>query len=294
MLMLTRGNLSASISPEFGGTICALEYYDPDGTRIPILEPLEDPAAGLKAGSFIMAPFCNRIADGRFTFDGKTFQIPVTRPEEGMAIHGYARERPWEVVSAGTDHALLRLQFHEPDLPWRFDIEQEITLSNTALGVALRMVNRGDQPMPFGFGLHPWFPKLPGTTLTLANRGAYQQDARNLPIAQTAPREGFQPGAALSLTDIPLIDTCFAGWQPPKAEIAMHNDGVAVILTASGALDYLHVYVPDNRAVFCAEPVSHLPDVLNRPDLGAEAAMTVLAPGEMLEGGMELRVEQRR
>src|SRR5688500_11551933 len=43
----------------------------------------------------VLAPFPNRIADGRYTFDGHTCQVALDEPERGNAIHGMVRWLDW-------------------------------------------------------------------------------------------------------------------------------------------------------------------------------------------------------
>lgn len=288
MLTLEAHGYHAAIAPNYGASLTALDWQAPDGARIALLAPLVDPAAGLRAGCFVMAPFANRIADGRFDFGGQVWQTPVNRPEEGMAIHGHARDRAWQVHRHQADRAVLGLSVDDPDLPWQFEISQTVTLSPEGVTVALGLTNRGPRAMPFGMGLHPWFPKPAGARLSFASTGSHFRDARGLPLPETRMQPGFDPDHPLPLPEFPWFDGCFSGWTPPEARIDWPGQGVSLHLRASGALRHLHVYVPDDRAVFCAEPVSHLPDAVNRPGLGAGAAMTLLAPGDSMDGAMTL------
>lgn len=285
MIALEAHGWRARLAPQFGASLTTLDWRGPAGAWHPVLAPLADPAAGLTAGCFVMAPFANRIADGRFSFMGRAYHIPVNRPAEGMAIHGRARERAWQVVAAGEDHALLSLHLDEPDFPWCFDLTQHTTLTPAGVRVALTITNRGPKPMPFGLGLHPWFPKAADTTLHFTAATLHRRDARGLPLPQTEAHPEFA-APARPLAQLPWLDGCAGDWSPREACIT--GGGIALTLRASGALKHLQVYVPDDRPVFCAEPVSHLPDAINRPELGADAAMTPLALGESLSGAMIL------
>ena len=139
-----------------------------------------------------------------------------------------------------------------------------------------------------GLGLHPWFPKPAGTTLSFAARGAHQRDALGLPLAETAPQPAFAAAAPQPLDHLPWFDGCFSDWSPRRARICWPDRKAALVLAGEGAFRHLHVYVPDDRAVLCAEPVSHLPDAVNRPDLGPTAQMTLLARGQSLSGSLIL------
>lgn len=42
----------------------------------------------------------NRIADGRFRFDGREYRFPITRPEENNYHHGILKSQPFAVSKA--------------------------------------------------------------------------------------------------------------------------------------------------------------------------------------------------
>ncbi len=51
--------------------------------------------------SSFLAPFPNRIADGRYTFDGKEHQLIINKPNENNAIHGFVSDREFSIVRSG-------------------------------------------------------------------------------------------------------------------------------------------------------------------------------------------------
>src|SRR6266436_4622520 len=48
-----------------------------------------------RSGVPILFPFPNRIRDGRFTWAGHTYQLPLNDPAQKNAIHGFACRVPW-------------------------------------------------------------------------------------------------------------------------------------------------------------------------------------------------------
>ncbi len=288
MVRLEAHGWRAQLAPDHGASLTALEVRHPAGTGawLPVLAPLADPGQGLRAGCFVMAPFANRIDGGRLAVDGRHWQIPLNRPEEGMAIHGFARDRTWRITGHGPDRVRAELLVEDPGLPWQFGLVQTVTLAPAGMRIGLELTNRGPRPMPFGLGLHPWFPKRPGTRLTFARPQMQRRDTRGLPLPGTDPQPGFAPGSAQPLEAMPWLDGSFTDWSPREAEILWPDAGLRLTLRAEGALRHLHVFVPDDRPLFCAEPVSHLPDAINRPAL--PGGMDRLAPGAVLAGAMAL------
>lgn len=286
---LTSGTYRAVVDPAQGGAILSADWHSPAGLDVAVLEPMSGSLAPFKAGCFAMVPFANRIADGRFSFEGRDYAVPVNHPAEAVAIHGFGRDNLWRVTERDSATVILEQDFERAENPYRYHARQEISLSDDGLRVSLSVRNDGPRAMPFGIGFHPWFPKTPRTTLTFASRGVLERDARGLPVAPSRPEPAFEPDAPAALGAFPWFDGFFEGWEPHQARLVRPEDGIAIELSAQGAFRHLHVFVPDDRAVLCAEPVSHAPDAINRPELGGANAMQVLAPGDVMAGTMTIR-----
>lgn len=286
---LKAGPYRVVVDPEGGGAILSAEWRSPTGEARAMLEPMSASLAPFKAGCFAMVPFANRIADARFRFEGRDYAVPLNRPAEAMAIHGFGRENPWHVTEQDDVTLVIEQSFARDANPYRYRARQEIGLSDDGIAISLSVRNDGADTMPFGIGLHPWFPKTPLTTLAFHSRGLMGRDARGLPVAPPRDEPAFASQAPSPLGPFPWLDGFFEGWEPRAARIVRPEDGIAVEISAKGAFRHLHVYVPDDRPVLCAEPVSHAPDAINRPELGAASAMQALAPGETLAGTMILR-----
>ncbi|MDR6433666.1 hypothetical protein [Brucella pseudogrignonensis] len=272
------------VDPKHGATILSVEWQHPDGDQVPLLLSLDQPEAGLKAGCFVMAPFANRIDGGKFVLNDRPIQLPVNAPDEAMAIHGFSRDRQWQCASVRDDRVLMTDIVAGSQHPYSYHLGQQISILPEGIRVSLSIRNESLLRLPFGLGLHPWFEKTPGATLEFSSGGAPRSDTRGLPEGCAVLMAGFEPGCPTRLSVLPLINSCFSGWNSCEALIKWPERSTALMLRAEGALKHLHVFNPQDRAVFCAEPVSHLPDAVNRPALGKDAAMTILSPGESLSG----------
>ena len=241
-------------------------------------------------GSFIMAPFANRLAGGRFAFDGRRIVLPGHHLTDGNAIHGFSRHRPWRIVDRSASSLQMSDTFAEPDNPYRYQATHTVAL--TAAGVSLHLVlmNQGQETLPFGAGFHPWFTKEKATFLTFAADTQFSRCAsgfaeRPMPMPSSG---GFASGADLGR--MPWFDGHFAGWRPRLATIEWRRRDLRLAIGASPALGNLHVYVPDEIPAFCVEPVTHVPDVHNRRILAGHGDLTILAPGESMEISAQLCV----
>lgn len=273
-LPLAAGDWSVTLAPEDGAGITAMRAGGRD-----ILVPAPAGAAlGGPFGAFWMIPWANRLDAGRLG----PYRLPVNRAEDDTAIHGLSRDRPWRVETQAPDRALLVQQIDAA--PYRYAARLAVILDAAGLALDLTVTNRGEAPMPFGAGWHPWFVRPAGTHLSFRATQRCTHDARCLPVS-AEPSPGLDGGEEAFLG----LDTHFAGWDG-AARIAW--PGLTLHMRATGALaTNLQVYAPRARTVLCVEPSSHLPDVANRPAMAALGPMRLLLPGESLTGRITLTAE---
>lgn len=277
MIVLEAAGWKAVLLPGQGAALASLTLHGRD-VIVPV-PPGGDPHAGFH-GAFWMAPWANRLDAGRITVAGRDWQMPVNRPIENTALHGFLREHPWRVVGAGADHADLALGFGSP--PFHGEAVLGVRLGAEGLVLRLALRNTGDVPTPMGFGWHPFFVRPPGTRLRFRATTAFDRDPRTLPINPHASAGVDGADAALD-----GLDTHFAGWDG-VARIS-RPDGLALTLRAEGPWAHnLQVFAPPGAGVLCVEPVTHAPDAPNRPDSARHGAMHVLAPGAELSASLAL------
>ena len=279
----------AVIDVENGASLLSLTWLKPDGDRFEILHPCPPATPARDGGCFIMAPFANRIDGGRFEFNGRTIQLPLNRPDDGLAIHGFSRDRKWEVLAGDGFSLRVRDQYHgDGSILFAYTLVQAITLDEDGVELSLELTNLAAATLPYGFGFHPWFQKEPHTYLSFAAETAFHRSERGFPERPSphARQQEFSEG--VEVTSMPWFDGHFAGWQSRSAMVDWRSSGVRMRLSAAGALRNLHLYVPDDRPVFCVEPVSHVPDVVNRRSFAAFGDATELRQGEKMTGSMRL------
>jgi aldose 1-epimerase len=279
-LALAGGGWEAMLLPGQGAAFARLACRGAE-----VLAPLPlgaDPNRSF-AGAFLMAPWTNRLDEGRLPVGGTNWRLPVNRPSDDTAIHGLVRDAAWTVAEADSSRAVLLQQgdAEAAGVPWYWQARLEVVLEAASLRLALRLTNAGAQPFPFGCGWHPFFARPAGTRLRFAATTLFARDARCLPIA-AQPSAGVD-GAEPSYEG---LDTHFAGWDG-MAEIARPD--FALRLEASGAwAGNLQVFAPAGSHILCVEPVSHVPDAPNRPDFARFGPLSLLAPGETQQAALRI------
>ncbi|MBS0643685.1 MAG: aldose 1-epimerase [Proteobacteria bacterium] len=232
-------------------------------------------------GWFPLVPYCNRIAQGRFTWRGRQYRLAPNFGDRPHTIHGIGWQRPWTVESVAADRATLTLA-HAADDSWPFAFDAAIGYVVTADAVVatLSLTNRAPDAAPAGIGLHPYIPKDNNAALRFNADGVWINTPDVLPLRHTPVPPEWRFATPLEAAPMRL-DNCFTGWDR-SADV--RAGAASMRIEASETFTNLQVFTPDWGDFFCAEPVSHVPDALNRPDLPPGQAMHVLAPGESLAG----------
>lgn len=293
LVALTCGAMRALVAPHVGGSIAAFYDEGDDGAAAfhwlrPATRAALDAEDPLGMASFPLMPYCNRIRDGRFRFEGEMIDLPSGTGALRHALHGHAWRRPWTVEAHDATSVTLHF-LHEPHAPhdahagwpFRYEARQQITLDETGLSVRLWARNLAARPMPFGFGHHPYYPRLPGTRIAARVRAMWEIDAEVLPVSLNAHPAVDALQAGLTLDDFEL-DNNFSGWRR-EALIEWPRAGRRLMLRASAPLDYFVLFSPAGLPYFCAEPVSNTTDWLNLRATRLDVGGTVLAPGEAIE-----------
>ncbi len=240
-------------------------------------------------GSFPLVPYSNRIAEGRFEWDGKRITLARNFPPEPHAIHGVGFESPWQCAERSDESGLLTL-IHEPNAawPWPFEARQRITLADRELILELRAVNLAPHPAPLAFGHHPYFPRR-GARLTFRARGVWLAGDDGLPREPVAPSGNFDFSREAPV-DRADIDNCFVGWSGP-ARIVWPGKPLALEISGSPELSAAVVYARGGADGFCFEPVPHINNALNLP--GHEPGMPIVEPGGAFNAVIRFRAQTR-
>ncbi|HEX7761066.1 MAG TPA: aldose 1-epimerase [Caulobacteraceae bacterium] len=280
MIRLQRGAASTEIAPELGGAVMRLQIASHD-----ILRPAPAGATDvLQSGCFALAPYCNRIRDGRFAFQGEAVRLAPNMGDHPHPLHGDGWRSAWAVDTLGEAAASLTVDHAPGEWPWAWRARQAFTLRDDGLRIDLELTNTDRRSMPAGLGLHPYFPAPPGTSLRAEVDGVWMSDGEALPTTHHRGSWGpdWRQGAPTAADR--LIDHCYTGWAG-RAELS-GPDGVTTLITASPACRWAHVYSPPGAGFVCVEPVTHMPDPFNHPDSG----LAILAPGESLSMWMDITV----
>ena len=99
----------------------------------------------------ILFPIVGALNGGQYDWRGRRYALPR---------HGFARNRPFELIRSDERELLFRLSFTADTLsiyPFHFQLDSAFRLEGQALEIEATVRNVGDEPMPASLGFHPAF-----------------------------------------------------------------------------------------------------------------------------------------
>ena len=229
----------------------------------------------------VLAPWPNRVVDGRYQFDGLEHQLALTEPERGHALHGLAVWQDFVVVSQQPSAVALRATVSpQVGYPFRLGLVVTYSLTEQGLMISLEATNTGQGPAPFGAGIHPylragsgvvndWFLQLPAASVL-----AVTPD-RLIPlnlhsVTELASQFDFRRQRIIADT---FLDHAFTDLSadPDDMFTARLTDraGEGVTIRWGEACHWLQVHTADrpdpgtNRIGLAVEPMTCPPDAFN-------------------------------
>ncbi|MGH7295212.1 MAG: galactose mutarotase, partial [Polyangiaceae bacterium] len=114
---------------------------------------LLDPGKNVRGGIPLLFPSPGKLAGDRFERAGRS---------GSMKQHGFARDVAWRPRSSGADGRTATLGIESTDAtravyPWDFRASVTYALRGRCLRLEFAVDNTGAAPMPFAFGIHPYF-----------------------------------------------------------------------------------------------------------------------------------------
>jgi aldose 1-epimerase len=203
----------------------------------------------------VLAPWPNRIAEGRYSFRGDDFQLALTEPSSGSAIHGLVRWASWSCVEHRPDAVTLEHVLHpQPGYPFTFVLRVSYRLGECGLTVETTAENVGEAAAPFGVGHHPYFAGAP----------------RSDDLVVEIDGESFVVGDR-------KLDETRADLETPRVRVGEH------VLWFEEPFRYVQLFTGDHRAVerrgFAVEPMTCPPNAFRTGE-----GLIVLEPGETFRG----------
>ena len=199
LLRLRNDRLTVGLT-NYGARMLSIEAPDRDGKSDHVLLGFDRADMVLKAGSFgaVLGRYANRIAKGRFTLDGETYQLSVNDGEN--TLHGGKQafsKMFWTLVERTAIRAEFALESPDGDqgFPGALSARATYTLAGDALHLDLSATTT--KPTPVNLSAHPYFNLAGAAALDICDHllevpasHYLPTDARQIPTGERAPVAG--------------------------------------------------------------------------------------------------------
>jgi aldose 1-epimerase len=248
-----------------------------------------------------LAPFPDRVAKGRYTFNGKEYQLPINQKQEGHALHGFTNRYPMGIAGSYVDSISATLVTHlyydggEMGFPFSFFAEHRYELSISGLNITTTIKNTGHEVMPFGMGWHPYFAAdVSGKTVSLKveAEGICPVDENNIPTGLVIPGNPFASFAPINYRN--RKDMLFVALAMDKSKpetVAILRDELRQIEISiwqkcqTHGYAYLQVFTMDGLEGIAIEPFTCMADAFNNTD-----SLWKLNPGQIIKASFGVDV----
>ncbi len=268
-------------------------------------EFLDGKSRPTRSGIPILFPFPNRIRQGRFTWEGVSYELPQNDPL-GNAIHGFCADRPWRVIRQAENFVTgeFQLSLDAPDRlacwPSDFRLQVEYRLVHQRLRANFQILNCGSQRLPWGLGTHAYFRAPLGQAgrrddCTVEVPASEQwQLIESLPTGDKRPvspendLRGGRSLAGMTLDDV-YTGLSYAG---PQFDCILIDEraGMQLTQTCPPIFREIVAFTPPNRNCICLEPYTCVTDAINLQSRGIDAGLRVLSPGSEFHTWIDLTV----
>lgn len=283
----------------------SLRSFTADGRHLTV--PYEADEVRLSYRGATLAPWPNRVVDGKYTFDGEDMQVPLTEPARGHALHGLAGWLDYEAVESSDARVVLRAVIQpQTGYPWRIAVTTTFELDADGITQTVVAENLSASAAPWGTAAHPylvageglvddWYLELP------ADRVLEVTPDRLIPTelvdvdAHDPERFDFRARRHVGLTE---LDHAYTGLHRAdgSTEVKVTDAaGRGVAITWGEACPWVQVHTsdkpgkPGHRAGMAVEPMTCAPDAFNDASYPFDTGLIVLEPGATATASWSIR-----
>lgn len=213
--------------------------------------------------SAVLFPFANRIADGSYVYENKTYQLDINQKEENNALHGLVYNKTFEIIGQKTtpEKAEVVLRYEElmdsDGFPFTYSIDLQYILTKDSIDLNVTVKNTDTKIFPFTIGWHPYFisHNLSKSAVHFKSRKKYIFDKRNI----TQGIEEIAIDRTIFIED-KFLDDCFA---LDANEIVFETPLYSFALKSSEKDSFLQLYTPPYPNAIAIEPTTGISNSFN-------------------------------
>lgn len=280
-----------AVVTETGATLRIFSHAGED-----LVEGFASDAMPVGCNGQVLAPWPNRLRDGRWNWRGQELNLPVDAPAQGnSASHGLVRWSRWMVERHAADSVKLSYRLRpQPGYPFALDFTATYSVDPVGgLSARITAVNAGDDDAPVALGSHPYL-RPPGgglidrAVLRVPASRRVIPDAWGIPVGTEAVQNtpyDLRAGRLVERLEINHAFTDLTRDAAGRVRVDLvGGDGRGVTLWAGASCRWLQIYTGDTleesvrRRSVAIEPMTAPAGAL-----ASGEGLTILAPGEAME-----------
>lgn len=246
-----------------------------------------------------LAPWPNRIVDGKFTFDGVERQVALTEPARHHALHGLAGWLDFEAIDKSPSHVTLAAVITpQTGYPWRIVVTTTFSLDADGLTQTVTATNESPDAAPWGTGPHPylvagaghvddWTLELPADEVLAVTPDRLSPIGLRPVDADDAERFDFRAARRIGTVEIDHAYTALTRDADGFATVRlMDAGGRGVEMTWDAECPWVQIHTsdkgigkPGHRTGLAVEPMTCAPDAFNADRYDYDTGLIVLEPG---------------
>ncbi|MFB8146774.1 aldose 1-epimerase family protein [Microbacterium sp. NPDC056003] len=298
---LRAGDYEAVIA-SVGATLRSLTYNGRD-----LVVPFDADEVRPSYRGATLAPWPNRVVDGRYTFGGSEHQLALSEPARSHALHGLAAWLDFEAIDKGPDHVTLAAVVQpQTAYPWRIIVTTTFSLGPDGLTQTVIARNDSSEPAPWGTGPHPylvageglvdeWTLELPAAEVLAVTPDRLIPTDLVAVDADEPERFDFRSARRIGAVEIDHAYTGLARDEHGVATVRVTDDsGSGVEMAWDAACPWVQIHTADkpdaalSRLGLAVEPMTCAPDAFNAPNYAYDAGLIVLEPGASAEASWRI------
>lgn len=298
--LLSCGDDIAAIA-SVGASLRSYRHGDRD-----LVVPYEADEVRPKYRGALLAPWPNRVVDGRYTFAGQTYQLALTETDRGHALHGLLAWTDFQLVEQEAERVrLVATVVPQDGYPWRIEVATTFELTSDGLTQTVEATNHSAAPAPYGTAPHPylvagagrvddWELELPADRVLLVDERLAPAEIAEVTV--DAERFDFRTRRRLGAVE---IDHAYTGLGRTEGLVTIRlldTAGAGVAMVFDDRCPWVQIHtadlgagVPGHRAGLAVEPMTCAPDAFNGDPGDSGTGLLVLEPGATATAGWTIR-----
>ena len=206
--------------------------------------------------AFIMAPWANRIKNGKFDCNKGSYDFSVDNPFQiKHAIHGTVVYSEWKLEEMSDEVISITTKLSKP-WPYKGIVRFKISLGNRKINNELAIINEDSEVMPYSIGWHPWFKRrLSKGELKIKFDAKYKWELIDgIPSSKKIHSEEISMFAKGFTPKPGTLDDCYRISQ--NSDVCIVWPELTLKINSSNECGHLMVYTPSspNSDLLCVEP----------------------------------------